>query len=79
MCANICEFFSFILIVFGVGLITLSDPCDPNNWWARQRERIYKRAPWEWLRKCLQRRYILTQFVLSVGGALGITSMILSW
>ncbi len=75
MCANVCELISFIFIVFGVGLITLADPGNPNTWWARQKRGIDKILKWKWL----QRRYAITQVLLSMGGVLGIASMVLTW
>lgn len=75
MCANVCELIGFMLIVFGVGLITLADPDDTNTWWARQKGNIVKILKWRWL----QKRYAITQVLLLAGGTLGIASMALTW
>jgi len=75
MYANVCELISFILIVFGVGLITLADPKNTDTWWARRKKQIDKILKCKWL----QRRYALTQVLLVIGGVLGIVSMILTW
>ncbi|MBA7698554.1 hypothetical protein ES703_107232 [subsurface metagenome] len=78
MCANVCELISFLFIVFGVGVITLSDPSDPNTRLARQKDKIQKILKWKWF-KWLEKRYAITYVLLSIGGVLGIVSMALTW